>query len=199
MLQINKHPNLKSDIFENHPSIILVRKFSEASLEDFTKHFIEAEASGQEIIPIQIDSNGGHIDALLGMLDMVGRSKKIVSTFTNTKAYSCGALLLASGTPGYRFASQHSSVMVHEMASATYGKHNEMVNDMGFFDNLNKKFLTMLNEFCNQKKGYFEKRLRENGNADLYFTASQAKYVGIIDKIKSPTFEIEITQKFKLC
>ncbi len=198
MLIVNKHPNLKNDIFEKHPKIILVRKFSEIALEEFTKDFLLAESSGQEIIPIQIDSQGGGVDSLLGMLDVIERSKKTICTFTNTKAYSCGSLLLAAGTPGYRFASKNSFVLVHEISAGTYGKQTDMNNDLGFFDALNVKLLNMLDKYCNQEKGYFKAALHNQGNADIYYSAQQAKNVGLIDKVKSPSFEILVEQRFRL-
>ena len=199
MLKINKHFNLKSDIFEKHPKIILVKRFNEASFEEFTKEFLIAEDSGQEIIPIQIDSPGGNIYSLMGMLDVIERSKKKICTFTNTKAFSCGAVLLAAGSPGLRFASKNSSILVHEVSSGTFGKSSEMENDMENIKELNEKILSMLDKFSGNQKGYFRHELLENGNADLYYAPTVAARVGLIDKVKSPSFEIEITQKFKLC
>lgn len=198
MLKVNRHLNIKNDSFVAYPKVILVRKFSETSLEEFTKDFIHAESTGQEIIPIQIDSYGGAVDALLGMLDIIGRSNKKICTFTNTKAASCGSLLLASGTKGYRFASQNAYVMVHEISAGTYGKYSELMNDADFYTKLNEKLLAMLNSFTGNKKGFFEDQLFQNGNADIYYSASQAAKVGLVDKVKSPSFEIEIIQKFKL-
>lgn len=199
MLKINKHPNLKSDIFEHHPMIIPVRRFTEPSLEEFTRLFMSAEQSGQEIIPIHIDSNGGNVDSLFGMLDVIGRSKKIVCTFTNTKAYSCGAVLLAAGTQGYRFASTNSSIMVHEISAGAYGKQTDVNNDVVFFEGLNARLLAIMDSLCNKDKGFFKASLHEQGNADIYYTATQAKKAGIIDSVKSPSFEIELSQEFKLC
>lgn len=198
MLKTTRHNNIKTDCFVDHPRIILVRKFSEVSLEEFTKDFLLAEGAGQEIIPIQIDSGGGSVDSLLGMIDIISRSKKKICTFTNTKACSAASVLLASGTPGYRFASKHSSLMVHEISAGTFGKQNEMMNDMEFFEALNIKLMNMLDSFCGHEKGFFKNKLFEHGNADLYFTAGQAVAIGLVDKVRSPSFEIEVSQKFKL-
>jgi ATP-dependent Clp protease protease subunit len=198
MLTLNKHFNIKSDPLEKHPKIILVRKFSEISLEEFTKDFIYAESSGQEIIPIQIDSPGGCVYSLLGMLDVIQRSNKNICTFTNTKAFSCGSVLLAAGTPGFRFASKNSSVLVHEMSAGTFGKSSEMLNDMDNIVELNEKLFSILDKLSGNSKGFFKEELKQNGNADLYYSPSNAVKVGLIDKVKSPSFEIFLDQKFKL-
>jgi ATP-dependent Clp protease protease subunit len=198
MLTKTIHPNLKSDVFNKHPLIILVVEFSEKSLEAFTKDFIDAEASGQEIIPIQIDSYGGQIHALLGMLAVIKSSKKTICTFTNTKACSCGSLLLSAGSKGYRYASKNADIMVHDMSSRLGGKTVDVTNDAAWIERLTEKLFKTLDENCGKEKGYFRNKMKNKGNVDMWYSAEQAKKEGLIDTVASPIFNIEVSQTFKI-
>ena len=198
MLEINRHNNIKPDCFNIQPAVLIVRAFTEESLQEFTRGFINAESTGQEIIPIQIDSWGGNIDSLLGMIDIMDRSKRKICTFTSTKAYSAGSMLLAAGTPGYRFASKNSSIMLHEMSAVTRGKQSDMANSVAFYESLNKKILALLDRFANKESEFFKKKFLEKGNTDLFLSPTQAVNLSLVDQVKSPTFEISVEQRFNL-
>lgn len=191
--------NLKTDIFVETPTIIHVNKFNDSALKEFRDSFDKCINSGQEIVPISIDSPGGHVYALLGMLDIINTSPIPVATFSSSKAMSCGSVLLSAGTPGYRYASPQSYVLIHQVSSGTWGKVTDMEIDTDHGVELNELLMGILDKNSGHEKGYFENLLKENGNGDLYLKARQAKKHGLIDKVGSCSLEIEVTQKIKLC
>lgn len=191
--------NLKTDIFIEPPTVITVNKFTEASLKDFRDAFDKCINSHQGIIPISIDSPGGHVYSLLGMLDIIASSPVPVATFAYSIAMSCGSVLLSAGTPGYRYIVPNGYVMIHEVSSATWGKVTDMEVDTTHGSELNKKLMGMLNKNAGKGKTYFQDLIHENGNGDLYLTAKDAKKHGLVDHIGYCNLNIDVTQKVSVC
>lgn len=192
------HSNIKPDAFYEVPNIIYVTDFKPSALKEFQEAFTKCLKAKQEIIPISIDSYGGSVYSLLGMLDIIATSPVPVATFNNSKAMSCGAVLLSAGSPGLRFASPNSTTMIHEVSSGTWGKVTDMENDTLHGCDLNKQLLSLLDRNCGQGKDYFKKLLKDNGNADLYFSSKSAKKHGIVDVIGHVDLKVEVIQKVSL-
>jgi ATP-dependent Clp protease protease subunit len=180
------------------PIFLRVTKFDEESFKEFSTKACEAIASGQPILPIIIDSFGGYIYSLLGKLDIIKNSKVPVLTFCQTKAMSCGAVLLAAGSKGTRFASEDATILVHQAASGDYGKLTDIKNSVYETERLNESLMTKLDEYCGRKKGFWKKMLKENENKDLYFSAKEAQKLGLIDHIRTPELELNVKAEFKL-
>jgi ATP-dependent Clp protease protease subunit len=180
------------------PTIIRVRKFDEDSYQDFSIKASEATQSNQPIVPVVVDSYGGYVYALLGMLDIMKNFKVPVLTLVQTKAMSCGAVLLASGTKDYRFAAPDATILVHQAASGDWGKLTDMKNSVAETERLNDLLLDKLDTACGKKKGFWKKMLKENENKDLYFSAEEAKKLGLIDHIRTPELELNVKAEFKL-
>ena len=98
----------------------------------------------------------------------------------------------------FQIASKDSFVLIHEVSAGDFGKVQDLKNSFDFFAKVNDVIFSKLDFYCNQNKGFFKKKMHENANADLYLTSYQAKAYQIVDKVKSPVFEVEVTQKFKL-
>ena len=120
------------------PNIIYVNKFNEETAKDFIEAMINAQNTGQSIIPIVIDSYGGEVYSLLKMIDMIKASKVPVATICMGKAMSCGAVLLTCGAEGHRYMAPTATVMIHDVASFAMGKVEEIKADAKESDRLNK-------------------------------------------------------------
>ena len=178
--------------------IIYVNDFTTDSFKDFQENFFSAERSGQTIVPIMIDSEGGDIYSLFSMIDMIRSSKLAVSTIGIGKAMSCGADLLAAGTKGYRYAAPLCSIMVHEGETATIGKPTDVKVNLKESDRVFKKTFDMLDVHCGKVVGYWSTILKEKMNADVYLTADEAKEHGIVDWVRLPRFEPEVKIKTRI-
>jgi ATP-dependent protease ClpP protease subunit len=119
-------PLIKECELRAPPIIIRVNKFDEDSAKEFNQHMSIAQCTGQNVIPVVIDSYGGEVYSLMTMIDSIKASRVPVATIVEGKAMSCGAVLLTCGAPGMRFASPHSTIMIHEVASAGRGKVEEI-------------------------------------------------------------------------
>ena len=174
------------------PKFVLINKIDEEATKKFREDFNAALNTGQEIIPIVIDSYGGQVYSLLGMVDIIKSCKIPVATIISGKAMSCGAVLLACGEKGHRYVSVNSTVMIHDVSSFSEGKSEEIKSDAAETERLQKMFYKILDKECERKDGYFDKLVFNKGRSNLYLDADQCVKHGIADQIKIPKFIVEI-------
>lgn len=188
--------NSVSDILKL-PQIVQVRgEFNEEMAEDFANAFHSAENSGQEIIPIVIDSYGGDIYALLSMIDIINASSVPVATIVTGKAMSAGAVLLSCGTEGLRFASPHATIMIHSAWEAGIsGNADEVKVNAEELMRLNQKVLEILSLNCGHPKTYFHNVMNNKKNTDWFLNAKEAKKQNLINEIRIPEFHVEVTAR----
>lgn len=165
---------------------ILVNEFCERASAAFREDFFRLEQSDLSIIPIFIDSYGGDIYSLMSMLSLIHSSKKNVATICDSKAFSAGAILLSSGTPGMRFCSPYAHVLIHQASLMNYGKFSDIAVTTDHCSQINSMIFGILNKNAKKKVGFFEKLMSKNNNADLYFSAQDAQTLGIVDHVHMP-------------
>jgi len=168
---------------------ILVNEFTEFGVKSFKADFDSLKNSNIPIIPILIDSFGGEIYSLLAMLDIMVSSDRPIATIALGKAMSCGSILLACGSPGLRFIGPHSTVMIHDAGSVSFGKIEDLKADVGEAERLNNKIFGILNEKCGRPQGYFQKIVAEKKHANWYLTPEEALKHGVVDKIGIPILD----------
>lgn len=168
---------------------ILVNEFHESAVKDFKNHFEILNRSDYPIIPIYVDSFGGEIYSALAMIDILECADKPIATIAIGKAMSAGSVLLACGSPGWRFASPNSTIMIHDAASFNCGKIEELKTSLKHVDALNDIMYGILAKKCGHKdKDYFKKIIKEKGNQDWYIDATEALKHKIVDHIGVPKF-----------
>lgn len=184
--------DVERGLMSNDPKIknaVLVNEFTEYGVKCFKSDFDDLNNSSLPIIPVIIDSFGGEVYSLLAMLDIMSTAIKPVSTIALGKAMSCGSVLLACGSPGLRFVGHHSTVMVHDVATVSFGKIEELKADVGEGERLNNKIFDLLNEKCRKQKGYFQKLVAEKKHANWYLDAPEVIKHGIADHIGMPVID----------
>ncbi len=174
-----------------HPVVITVNEFNEASAKEFRNQMNLAQATNQEVIPVLIDSFGGQVYALLSMIDTINSSKKSVATIATGKAMSCGAILLSCGHEKLRFATENSTIMIHDVQHIIYGKAEEIKADAKNVEAMQNKIMKILDDNCGQKSGYFQNRIHDNHHAEWYLAPQECLDIGLIDKIGAPSFKIK--------
>lgn len=190
--------NIKRGSLVHTPDFITVNDFGEEEFLSFHNQFVNLQKNGQDVIPIVIDSCGGDVYSLFGMISLMKSAPVPVATIVLGKAFSCGAVLASAGTPGYRFMSEHASILVHQISTADQGKMAEIESSLDHVRKLDKKLLSILDENCGQESGFFSKRIKEIGNVDEYVTPKEAKKLGIIDKIGVPMLKVTVKQTVTL-
>lgn len=190
--------NLKPDSFIQEPRVILVTKFNEESYKLFEEDLTKIRAARQSIIPIVIDSFGGAVYSLLGMISLLQDASETIVTYCGTKAMSCGAILLSCGTPGYRFLSPHASVMIHSVSSFADGKIGDIEVSIEHSRTLNDRLFKILSKNAQKESDHFKQVLKDHFDRDVFLNAEKTVELGIADHIKIPTFHVDLTPTFSI-
>jgi ATP-dependent Clp endopeptidase proteolytic subunit ClpP len=174
------------------PKILRVTEFDEKSLDHFAEDMDEAQNTGQPVIPIVIDSYGGQAYALTGMLSIMDSCKIPIATICQSKAMSCGAILFAYGTEGYRFMDPYATLMIHDVAAMSFGKVEELKSATKQCDLLNNLVYARMAKNIGKEEDYILKLITQNKHADLYLSAKEAKKHNLTNHLRIPEFEIEM-------
>jgi len=174
----------------HNPVIIRVNEFNEQSASDFSKQIGLAHNTGQDVIPIVIDSYGGQVYSLMSMIASIKASTLPIATIVEGKAMSCGVLLASCGTKGYRYVTEDATLMIHDVSSMQYGKNAELQASADETKRLNEKIYKILDTNCGKDPGYFNKEVFNRGRADWFVTPEEAIAIGLTDHIKMPKFHI---------
>lgn len=86
----------------HNPVVVRVEKFTTDAAKKFTQDMSAAHNSGQNIIPVVIDSYGGQVYSLMSMIADIKSADLPVATIVEGKAMSCGAVLFTFGEDGHR-------------------------------------------------------------------------------------------------
>lgn len=163
--------------------------FDEQTVENVRDAVNHAVALDQPALIVDICSEGGSVYELLAMIDLIEAAKTrgiIVVTYASGKAMSSGAVLLAAGTPGYRFAGPNSTIMVHEVSGGVDGSPDRATGGVREITRLNRRLLALLGEYSGKGPRYFMDLIKSKGGPDVYLDAKRARRHGIVDRIGTP-------------
>ena len=130
-------------------------------------------------IHFYINSPGGSVSATLAIYDTMQICTCPVGTYCVGLAASGGAVLLAGGTKGKRYALPHSKVMIHQ----PYGQVGGQVSDIEIQADEILKTREVLNQILAQHTGQSLERIAKDTNRDYYMTALESKEYGVVDDI----------------
>ncbi len=143
--------------------------------------FLEAENPERDI-SLYINSPGGSIPAGMAIYDTMQFIRPDVTTICVGQAASMGALLLAAGAPGKRFALPNSRILIHQPSmSGLAGQATDI-------DIHAKEILRLrecMNSILSRHTGQQFERIEKDVERDYIMTAQQAKDYGIVDAVIS--------------
>ncbi len=181
------------------PVVIRITEFNEAAQKAVEEGVRLTLSSGQPFILVHIDSYGGNVDALNGMMAALHGAGLPVVTYVSSKANSCGAFLLGMGTPGLRHASPGASIMLHQLSnSSTLGQTNQGEAKAQYLVRMNEQLFERLSLHCDRPSGYFDRLISEAKYTDMNFDAEEARKHGIIDHIGAPMIVVEPVLSYRL-
>jgi ATP-dependent Clp protease protease subunit len=172
--------------------IIRVNKFDDEAVKNFTNDVTKAMNTGQTVLPIIVDSPGGHVYGLMAMLDIIKTVDIPVATIITGRAMSAGAVLFSAGTEGMRFMSKNSTIMIHEVSSGEVGKVEDLKVNTDEALRLNKILMRTLSNNCGKTDDFFQKLIHEKNHADWFLDADEAKKLNLANHIRIPSFKIDI-------
>ncbi|NLP03207.1 MAG: ATP-dependent Clp endopeptidase proteolytic subunit ClpP [Fibrobacter sp.] len=140
--------------------------------------FLEYEDPEKDIT-IYINSPGGVVSSGLAIYDTMQYIKPDVSTICIGQAASMGAVLLAAGTKGKRFALPHSRVMLHQPIGGAGGQ----AADIAIHAKEIVRVKNNLNEIIQKHSGQDLEVIARDTDRNFYMSAEEAKAYGLIDEI----------------
>ena len=140
--------------------------------------YLESENPDKDI-SIYINSPGGAVTAGMAIYDTMQFTKPDVSTMCVGQAASMGALLLAGGTEGKRYALPHSRVMIHQPLGGFQGQ----ATDIDIHAREILKIREQLNVVLSKHTGQPVEQIRTDTERDNFMSGEEAVKYGLIDKV----------------
>ena len=140
--------------------------------------FLESEDPEKDI-HLYVNSPGGSVTAGLAIYDTMQYIKPDVSTLCIGQAASMGAVLLAAGTAGKRFALPHSRILIHQPLGGTQGQATDIEIQAREILRLREELNTILSKHTKQTL----KKLQQDTERDYFMGGVEAKEYGIIDEV----------------
>lgn len=140
--------------------------------------YLESQDPDKEIF-FYLNSPGGRVSSGMAIFDTMNYIKAPVCTFCMGQAASMGALLLAAGHKGKRYALPHSRILIHQPLGGFQGQATDI--DIQAREILRLK--EELNDILAELTGQALAKVQTDTERDYYMSAQQAKDYGIIDEI----------------
>jgi ATP-dependent Clp protease protease subunit len=140
--------------------------------------FLESEDPERDIY-LYINSPGGVVTAGLAIYDTMQYLKAPVSTICVGQAASMGAVLLAAGAKGKRYALPNSRIMIHQGSGGFRGNTPDVMIQVKELETLVDKLMKILAKHTGQDA----EKVRRDIDRDRFMSAEEAKAYGLIDEI----------------
>lgn len=140
--------------------------------------FLQMEDVNKDI-SVYINTPGGSVTAGLAIYDTMQFVKCSVATYCVGQAASMGAVLLAAGTKGKRFALPNSRIMIHQPWGGVQGSAEDLSRQTNEILRLREK----LNGILSFHTGKPEAKIKEDADRDFFMSAVEAKAYGLVDEV----------------
>ena len=143
---------------------------------------IDEQLGTKDDIEIYVDTNGGEVFAAFSVVDMIEQMKKEgynIITINMAKAFSAGFLIVLSGS--IRKAFSRSRYMLHDVSHATWGKTQQMREDIEETEIIRDMCSDLIQKYCNiseeQIKYWIDRKV------DKFFSAKEMLELKGVDEI----------------
>jgi ATP-dependent Clp protease protease subunit len=140
--------------------------------------FLQTEDPDKDI-HLYVNSPGGIVSSGLAIYDTMQYVKPNIATYCIGQAASMGALLLAAGTKGKRFALPHSRIMLHQPMGGFQGQ----ATDIEIHAREILKMKDTLNKILSNHTGQQYEKIQTDTDRDFFMSGEEAKEYGIVDEV----------------
>lgn len=140
--------------------------------------FLINEDSDKEI-KLYINSPGGSVTAGMAIYDTMQYVKTPISTLCFGIAASMGAVILAAGNPGKRYALKNSEIMLHQVMSGIQGQ----ASDIEIEAKQVLKIKTNINKILANHTKQNIKKIEQDTDRNFWLSSEEAKKYGIVDGV----------------
>lgn len=140
--------------------------------------FLQTEDPDKDI-HLYINSPGGIVSSGLAIYDTMQYVKSNIATYCIGQAASMGALLLAAGTKGKRFALPHSRIMIHQPMGGFQGQ----AADIEIHAREILRIKDTLNRILAEHTGQPIEKIQADTDRDFFMSSEEAKEYGLVDEV----------------
>jgi len=140
--------------------------------------FLQMEDPDKDI-SVYINTPGGSVTSGLAIYDTMQFIKPDINTYCVGQATSMGALLLAAGTAGKRFALPHSRIMIHQ----PWGGAQGAASDISIQAQEILRLRASLEEILAKHTKQSLEKIKKDSDRDYFMSAEEAKAYGIVDEV----------------
>ena len=140
--------------------------------------FLQMEDPDKDV-SIYINTPGGSVTSGLAIYDTMQFIKPDINTYCVGQATSMGALLLAAGTAGKRFALPHSRIMIHQPWGGVQGAASDISIQAQEILRLRARLEEILAKHTKQPL----EKIKKDSDRDYFMSAEEAKTYGIVDEV----------------
>ncbi len=140
--------------------------------------FLQMEDPKKDI-HLYINSPGGSVTSGLAIYDTMQFVTCDVTTYCMGIAASMGAVLLAAGTKGKRYALPNSDIMIHQVSGGAQGQASDVERQVEFMFKLKKR----LNRILSLHSGKPVEQVERDADRDYYMSADEAAEYGLVDEV----------------
>ena len=148
--------------------------------------FLEADDPDKDIT-FYINSPGGSVSAGLAIYDTMQYVKSDIATLCMGQASSMGALILAAGAKGKRYALPNSRILIHQPLGGFHGQ----ASDIDIHAKEILKTRDRLNRILAEHTGQKIRSIARDTERDNFMSAEQAMKYGIVDKVLAKRENLE--------
>lgn len=179
------------------PKSFFLTEFTPNTVRSFSNKVAEAIELGQHVLPVYIESPGGDLYSLKGILSLMdsAREKGLqIATITAGQAMSAGAFVFCYGCPNLRFAGSEATIMLHSVI-ATMGEAKIAEHKMSIETVLKEQdvIFNKISRHLKKKGDWLKKELGKRNDNDWFFSAQEGQKLGIVEIIGIPRFSFNIT------
>ncbi len=145
---------------------------------------------GKKDINLYINSPGGSVTAGLAIYDTMQFLTCDVNTYCIGMAASMGAVLLAAGTKGKRYALPNSDIMIHQVSGGAQGTASDVERTVEYMYKLKKRLIHLLASHT----GKTDEQVGRDSDRDYYMSAEEAKAYGLVDEVVKSRKELKLPE-----
>ncbi len=151
--------------------------------------FLESENSDKQI-NMYINSPGGSVTAGLAIYDTMQYISAPVATLCMGQAASMGAVLLAAGEAGMRYALPHSRILIHQPMGGFQGQATDI--DIQAKEIIRLK--ATLNQILSSHSGTDIAKIENDTDRDYFMSSEEAAVYGLIDEVLASRSEMNVKE-----
>jgi len=130
-------------------------------------------------INLYINSPGGSVTAGLAIYDTMQFVTCDVATYCMGIAASMGAVLLAAGTQGKRYALPNSDIMIHQVSGGAQGTASDVERTVEWMFKIKRRLIHILSAHT----GKSDEQVQIDSDRDYWMSADEAKAYGLVDEV----------------